>query len=97
MAPPPYLHPCLAAAWLPSPPPAPVPCQASVDQLWMGYLSIGGFSSLDTFADVLADRAPESPGEHDLVVQTLNEHLLKHGYRFPIPYLHPAHDDGHRR
>lgn len=78
---------CPAQGWLPAHYPHLGSCPPGMP-LWAHYLSIGGSMSLHDFDLVLQGWPATSTGEHNLVVQTLNEHLLEHGEHFPLPYLH---------
>lgn len=81
------LRSCPAHAWTPTTPPPAGGCDVSVEQLWGNYLAIGGSMSLPGFRRCLDGVRLADAFEHDLMALALNEHLLDHGHRFPIPYL----------
>ncbi len=80
--------PCPANPWLPSPAVAMEGCSTTARQLWMDYLSLGGLSSWPMFAAHLAAGpspwASDGPPERDLMIQTLDEHLLDHALHYPL-------------
>lgn len=78
---------CPAHAWALTSPPADEACDVTVAALWTDYLALGGSMPLETFHGCLDAVVHVDDAEHDLVALALNEHLLDHGHRFPVPYL----------
>lgn len=85
---------CPAYAWtLLARPPGQV-CEVTITQLWGECLVFEASMSLFWFHLCLEAEAFAGTVEHDLIAQVLNEHLLEHGHRFPIPYLRPPPTSG---
>lgn len=62
----------------------------SVTQLWWGYFSIGGCSSLEMVHGVLAGVEPLSALEYDMYAQALNDHFTEAGMDHPVPFSDEA-------
>lgn len=90
---------CPATLWIPTRGDLGQGCQITLERLWLDYLVLGGSLAFHLFECCLAAEVVVGDVEHDLIALALNEHLLDHGLRFPVPYLRaprrPA-DAGHR-
>lgn len=57
-----------------------------LDQLWAGYLGLGGALSVGQLREVLAGEREISDHEHDTVAQALNDHFVVKGQDHPVSY-----------
>ena len=61
------------------------------DELWLGYLALGGAATLDEFRREIGARGELPRREHNLIAQALNEWFLDHSIdTFPVAYAPAA-------
>lgn len=57
----------------------------TIEQLWLGYLSVGGAKSMGHMvAELRGDDLPER--EYDVIAQALNDHFVEHGINNSVTY-----------
>jgi hypothetical protein len=59
---------------------------ATMDELWVDYVSLGGDASRDEIGSLLAGAAPLRPADHDRLAVALNERLDDAGLGRPLAY-----------
>ncbi|MFP5318158.1 MAG: hypothetical protein ACLGI2_07670 [Acidimicrobiia bacterium] len=57
----------------------------SVEDLWVGYFSLGGFGGPETVRSYLGG-AEFSRMEYDLLATAINDHFVDQGRDHPVPY-----------
>jgi hypothetical protein len=67
------------------------------DQLWAGYLGLGGAMSPAELHAAMSGEREISDHEHDTVAQALNDHFVVKGQDHPVSYsddLEPPRSEG---
>ena len=58
----------------------------SLEDLWVDYFALGGDSPRSRLAELLFGKAPLRRGDHDRIVQALNERMADSGMGRPLAY-----------
>jgi hypothetical protein len=58
------------------------------EQLWAGYIGLGGTLERDQLRASLEGKSPLGSYEHDMVAQALNDHFTERGLNHPVAYAH---------
>jgi hypothetical protein len=58
----------------------------SIEELWLGYVAMGGNEGLNTIQGHLSGTVAISDSQHDMLVHTVNERFVDLGGDHSIPY-----------
>jgi hypothetical protein len=60
--------------------------ELTIMELWIDYFALGGIQDAKTLAAYLNGDGETSPGDHDAIVQALNEVFIDRGLNHPLDY-----------
>ncbi len=57
------------------------------EELWVFYIGLGGVAGIDQLTAYLAGNSQLGTGEHNTIVQALNEQFIDAGGNHPVAYI----------
>ena len=58
------------------------------DELWRGYVAVGGSELPGVVDDLLTGRQAIEPDQYDFLAQAINDYAVSLGNRGAVPYFH---------